>query len=294
MFHSKLDSLPFLGVGISGEYGARPHIEPLDFIQRWPGLVHFVEYGSDIERGLDGRILRWIEQGHAATYHFLDVNLEEPEDLDPLWLEQTSAMAKRLRSPWICGDSGLWHFGPRDRGHGLLLPPILSPESAEYTAKVVREIQEKTGFLVLPENPPSLYYLGTMHILEYFAKVAVDADCGLLLDAAHLAIFQKARGLDPLHGLENFPVERVIEMHVAGGGDAVTEDGYRYIDDDHRAEVHEDVWTIVEHLIPRCTNLKALAYECEHNEPEATIATFERLNKLFPFSSKAGEAALVS
>jgi uncharacterized protein len=290
MFGELIDSLPFLGVGISGEYGTRPHIEPLEFIERWKGLVHFVEYGSDIERGLDSRILRWVEQGQRATYHFLDINLEETEDLDEEWLTKTTELASKIGSPWICGDSGLWHFGPRDRGHGLLLPPVLSLESAEQTAQVVSTIQEKTGFLVLPENPPSLYYLGTMHILEYFAKVAELCDCGLLLDAAHLAIFQKARGLSPLDGLDNFPLDRVIELHVAGGGEASTPDGYQYIDDDHRAHVHADVWTIVESLIERLPNLKAIAYECEHNAPEDTVETFQRLNGLFPFPETAGRA----
>ena len=128
-----------------------------------------------------------------------------------------------------------------------------------------------------------------MHILEYFARVADKADCGFLLDAAHLAIFQKARGLPPLTGLDDFPLDRVIEVHVAGGGDAVTADGYRYIDDDHRAEVHPDVWTIVEYLIERLPNLRALAYECEHNSPESTVETFQRLNAYFPFREAPGE-----
>lgn len=278
----RLADLPRLGVGISGEYGVRPSIDPTTFGERWPGLVHFVEFGTDTDRGLDPAVLRWVEAGGAATYHFLDVNFEELCDLDDGWIEQTMSFAERLCSPWLCGDSGMWHFGPRDRGHGLLLPPVLTRDSASATATSVRRLQEATGLLVLPENPPSLYYLGDLHILEYFARVSADADCGLLLDIAHLAIFQRACGHDPLTALDGFPLERVVEIHIAGGGEAVTSDGYRYIDDDHRAVIHADSWAILEHVLPRATQLRAVCYECEHNAAEETVETFQRLNALFP------------
>ena len=69
----------------------------------------------------------------------------------------------------------------------------------------------------LPENPPARRVLGELHILDYFARVADRSGCGLLLDCAHLAIFQRMRGLPPLSGLDGFPLDRVVELHVAGG-----------------------------------------------------------------------------
>jgi uncharacterized protein (UPF0276 family) len=279
---ARLGALPYFGVGISGEYGVRPSIDPSLFNETHPGLIHVVEFGTDTDRGVDSAILRWVDSGRPATYHFLDINFEELEDLDPAWMDETAAFARRLGSPWLCGDSGMWHFGPRDRGHGLLLPPVLTRDSAKRTAESILIVQERTGLPVFPENPPSLYYLGNLHVLEYFAAVSEIANCGLLLDTAHLSIFQKARGLQPLDGLRDFPLDRIVEMHVAGGGEAVTPDGYAYLDDDHRAEVHPDTWEITEYVIPRAPRLKALMYECEHNDPEVTIDTFERLNRMFP------------
>lgn len=278
----RFDDLPYLGVGISGEYGVRPTIDPSVFAKEHPGLIHVVEFGTDTDRGVDPVVLNWVAGGGKVTYHFLDVNFEELEDMDETWMDETCAFASQLGSPWLCGDSGLWHFGPRDRGHGLLLPPVLTRDSALRTAESVSLLQEKTGLLVFPENPPSLYYLGDLHVLDYFACVSEEAGCGFLLDAAHLSIFQKARGLEPLDGLEGFPLDRIVEMHIAGGGEAVTPDGYHYLDDDHRAEIHRDTWKIVEYVVERAPRLKALVYECEHNDPGETIATFERLNTMFP------------
>mgnify|MGYP001274306779 CR=1 FL=1 len=77
---------------------------------------------------------------------------------------------------WLCGDGGLWHFGPRDRGHETLLPPVLTADSAAEMADAVRRVAEATGMAVLPENPPSPIYLGDLHILDYFARVAEGSE----------------------------------------------------------------------------------------------------------------------
>ena len=112
---ARLDALPRLGVGISGEYGVRPSIDPLAFLETHPGLIHFLEFGTDTERGLDPVIRRWVELGRPATYHFLDVNFEESEDLDEAWMTETGRLARALNAPWTCRITrrGRCSGGPR-------------------------------------------------------------------------------------------------------------------------------------------------------------------------------------
>jgi uncharacterized protein len=278
----RLAALPRLGVGISGEPGsASKGIDAVWMHETHPGLVHFYEYGTDIERGLDEHVLRWSALGLPTTYHFLDINLAEREDVDERWLRETAAAAQKIGAAWLCGDAGLWHFGARDRGHQVLLPPVLCRESALEAAESIEFIQEATGFAVLPENPPSVIYLGDLHILDYFALVSERSGCGLLLDCAHLAIFQRLRGLAPLTGLDGFPLDRVVEMHVAGGVERSV-DGFLYVDDSHCPEPLPETWEIFEHVVERAPNLRAIVYECEYNPPEAVLANFERLNAIFP------------
>src|SRR6185503_2125093 len=215
---SDLPPLPRLGIGISAEFeSARRGIDALALREEEPGLVDFLEYGCDLARGLDDHARRWAAAGLPATYHFLDLNLTEPDDADDDWLAATGALAQELGAAWLCGDGGLWHFGPRDRGHETLLPPVLTRDSALEMADAIRRVADATGMAVLPENPPSPIYLGDLHILDYFALVAERSGGGLLLDCAHLAIFQRMMGHAPLTGLDGFPLERVIEVHVAGG-----------------------------------------------------------------------------
>jgi uncharacterized protein (UPF0276 family) len=279
-----LTALPRLGVGISAEPGsAAPGrgIDPLQLDADHSGLVHFVEYGSDVARGLDDHVRAWAKAGHATTYHFLDLNLEDPSDADDAWLAATTAAAREIGAAWLCGDAGLWHFGARERGHELLLPPILTRDSAAACAETIARVEAATGMRVLPENPPGAFFLGDLHILDYFAEVSARSDCGLLLDCAHLAMFQRLRGLPPTAGLDGFPLDRVIELHVAGGT-LVDVAGLELVDDAHNPEPLLDTWQILEAVLPRAPNVKAIVYECEKNPPDEVLENFRRLNRLFP------------
>ncbi len=276
-----LSALPRLGVGISAEPGSAVRgIDPLALDAEHPGLIQFVEYGADLARGLDEHVRRWAAAGRATTYHFLDLNLEDPGDADDEWLRATGAAAREIGAAWLCGDAGLWHFGARDRGHELLLPPILTKESAAACAETIARVEAATGMRLLPENPPGTYYLGDLHILDYFAEVSERSHCGLLLDCAHLAMFQRLRGLPATAGLDGFPLERVIELHVAGGT-VVDVEGLALVDDAHNPEPLPETWEIVAAVLPRARNLKAIVYECEKNPAAEVVDNFRRLHRMF-------------
>ena len=276
---SDLPPLPRLGIGISAEFeSARRGIDALALREEEPGLVDFLEYGCDLARGLDDHARRWAAAGLPATYHFLDLNLTEPDDADDDWLAATGALAQELGAAWLCGDGGLWHFGPRDRGHETLLPPVLTRDSALEMADAIRRVADATGMAVLPENPPSPVYLGDLHILDYFALVAERSGGGLLLDCAHLAIYQRMMGHAPLTALDGFPLDRVVEVHVAGGVEKDS-DGFAWVDDDHQPEPLPDTWDIFEEVAERAPNLRAVVYECEKNPPAEVVDNFRRIRQ---------------
>ena len=227
-------------------------------------------------QGLDDTVQRWVRSGWPTTYHFLDVNLDEAEDFDPPWLQAVAEIAEHIQPAWMCGDAGLWHFGRRERGHMLLLPPILSAEAARNQAEGVVRMRESFGYEVFPENPPGHVFLGDLHILDFFAQVADAADTGLLLDCAHLAIYQRLMGYQPLTGFDGLPLERVVELHVAGSTPR-EHAGFAYWEDDHSPEVLAETWMIFDWLAPRLPNLKAVVFECERNPLDKVLAGFEHL-----------------
>ncbi len=281
-FLQRVQRLPWLGLGVSTEFGAGDAPGGLDLVAlraEHPEYASFLEVGVETAKGLDRHALAWRKQGLPTTYHFLDVNLDEPEDFDEAWLAELRSLAAVLQPAWLCGDAGLWHFGRRERGHMLLLPPILSRDSASEMAEGITRLRGLTGYEVLPENPPGSVFLGELHLLEYFARVCESGDTGFLLDCAHLAIYQHSQGFSTLTGLQDFPLDRIVEIHVAGGIPRHHE-GYEYIEDDHSPVVLEETWEIFEHIAPRAPNLRAVVFECERNPLRDCLSGLERIARV--------------
>jgi len=281
-FLDRVAALPRLGLGVSTEYGAGARdgaLDPAQLRREHPGFAQFLEVGVEVSKGLDDDAEAWAARGLPTTYHFLDINLDEPADFDETWLAQVRAVCAQLDPAWMCGDAGLWHFGARERGHMLLLPPVLEREAVAPMAAGIARLRETTGLEVLPENPPGAAFVGAMHLLEFFAALADAADTGLLLDCAHLAMFQRARGLDPLAGFDDFCWDRVVELHLAGGRELERE-GLAWVEDDHGVEILPETWAIAEAAIDRASNLRALVVECERNAIAEVVPLFERAASL--------------
>ncbi len=281
-FFDRVHRLPRLGLGVSTEYGAGDAPRALDVValhDAHPAYARFLEIGVETAKGLDRHARAWVARGLPTTYHYLDVNLDEPEDFDEPWLDEVRAIAAAIRPAWLCGDAGMWHLGRRERGHMLLLPPILTRDAADAMADGIVRLREATGLEVLPENPPGQVYLGDLHLLDFFARVIERADTGMLLDCAHLAIYQRLRGQAPLDGLDGFPRERIVEMHVAGGSER-RHDGFAWVEDDHTPAVLADTWAIVEAVLPAARELRAVVFECERNPMADCLVGFARLHEL--------------
>ena len=146
----------------------------------------------------------------------------------------------------------------------LLLPPIFTRDSAYALADGIIRLREETGLEVLPENPPGQIFVGPLHLLDFFALVIERADTGMLLDAAHLAIYQNTQGLPMTSGLDGFPLDRVIELHMAGGAWRSYR-GLDYIEDDHNPQILPETWEIFHESADRLTELRAVIFECERN-----------------------------
>ena len=278
-FTTRVKQLPALGLGVSTEYGASAAPDALDIAAlraSHAAYAEFLEVGVEVVKGLDDTARHWALQGWPTTYHFLDVNLDEAEDFDAPWLQAVAEIAESLQPAWMCGDAGLWHFGRRERGHMLLLPPILCAEAARGQAEGVTRMRDTFGYEVLPENPPGHVFVGDLHILDFYAQIADLADTGLVLDCAHLAIYQRLMGYEPLTGFDGVPLDRVVELHVAGSTPRERE-GFAYWEDDHTPAVLADTWTIFDWLAPRLPNLKAVVFECERNPLHTVLPGFERL-----------------
>ena len=77
---------------------------------------------------------------------------------------------------------------------------------------------------------------------EFIREVVTDADCGLLLDVNNVHVNARNHGGDPTVSLASMPLERVVQLHVAGHD---ASDPSLLIDT-HAEAICEDVFVLLE------------------------------------------------
>ncbi len=199
--------------------------------------------------------------------------------------------ARAVQAPWVsehlsfnrvATDGGATEFA------GFMLPPLQSAAGVEEAANSIRALAEAVGYPLAIET--GVNYLqpipGEMEDGAFVAAVAERADCGILLDLHNIWTNQR-NGRQSVEGfLSQLPLERVWEVHMAGGSER---DGYWL--DSHVGGVPEPLWALARELLPDLPALGAVIFEIfPVNVPAlgipGVIEQLEKLNKLWSETRK--------
>ena len=122
-----------------------------------------------------------------------------------------------MGSAWVGNDVAWWHAGGRFfPGYRYVAPPFTAAGLAD-TAAHVEHVQQALDRPLALENPAVVALRGELHVLAFLAALHERTRAPLVLDLGHLLSYQLAAGLPPDAGLDGFPLDRVIELHLAGG-----------------------------------------------------------------------------
>jgi uncharacterized protein (UPF0276 family) len=85
----------------------------------------------------------------------------------------------------------------------------------------VRIIQDYLERPLVLENPSTYltFAASSMPEEEFIARLAVEADCALLLDVNNVYVTCRNHDLDPVAYLDAIPLEHVVQIHLAGHTD---------------------------------------------------------------------------
>ncbi len=266
-----LHQLPTLGVGLSLSLASQP--DPVALVKH-PLGASFIEYAGlvDVQS-----VLSEVERIHAAgvpvLYHPSYINFCGSFANDSAWLITAAQHISRVKSAWFAQDCAycFWQAGQSYSTQlGYFIPPILNEASLQLAIERVQEVQAFMPVPVAIEPPPMTFVVGKMPLMTFFGRLAQHADCAILLDMGHLVSYEMASGKRVLDEWKNFPAERVIEVHIAGGRVRQSDEGAVYVDA-HECAVLEQTWTMLKALLPKLPQLKAVCYECEGVSDEQEI-----------------------
>lgn len=177
------------------------------------------------------------------------------------------------------------HIGEDVAETGFLLPPLQTGDGVEQSVANILLFKQEVNCPFAFETPAN--YLkpipGEMSDGEFFARVAEQSNCGILLDLHNLWCNQINGRQNLMDVIDNLPLERVWEVHIAGGDWL---DGYWL--DGHSDLIPEPLKEIASEVIPRLTNLKAFNFEimpeylqAKHLSVDDILAELEFMKKIW-------------
>jgi uncharacterized protein (UPF0276 family) len=246
----------------------------------------------------------------ALAYHGEGLWITQPDVQEsPFFQQDVGEMVTQLnsiQSLWLnheCATKQMAGYS-----FGTYIPPLYTQLSAEVVAANIATVQQVmdrqgrradgTAPLFLLEMPPLTYFsAGTIPIPHFFRLVTALAPCGLVLDIGHLwTVYRytaacRRISLDRFvqEFLDEFPLERVVEIHVAGlachesvGEPKAGEELLEWIDA-HAAPIPSILFTMLEQVLahPNLVSLRAVALEVDTKPIEMIVEEYAEAVRRF-------------
>jgi uncharacterized protein (UPF0276 family) len=279
------------GVGIGLRAGLAA-----DLLEAPPPELGFVEVTPENYLGRGGRypaFLRKAAERWPVVTHGISLSLGGSDPLDRAALAAMGRFLRDLGTPW---HSDHLSFGSAGAVLHELLPIPFTRDVARHVATRIEAAQDAIGLPLAVEN--ITYYALAAHSemdeADFVAEVVQRAGAGLLLDVNNVYVNAKNHGFDPRVMLAKMPLDRVVQIHVAGHDDSDEE----LLIDTHAEPVCEDVYALLEWVLERTPEVPVLLERDDNLPPwEELCAEISRLHGIVVAAndrrsaSSAGEAA---
>ncbi len=140
-----------------------------------------------------------------------------------------------------------------DAYYNDLLPLPYTTTTLDTVCAHIDQVQQFLGRQMLLENPSSYLAFAESEMSEtdFLRQVQQRTGCGMLLDINNVFISATNLGLSANAYLDEYPVDHVGEIHLAGYDAQTTPDGAPLLIDSHGAPVADPVWALYARTIAR-------------------------------------------
>jgi hypothetical protein len=158
-------------------------------------------------------------------------------------------------------------------------------EALTHTIKRAKQVSEILERPLILENPSSYVEFADSSMPEwvFLARLAEEADCGLLLDVNNVYVSSFNHRFDPVEYINAIPADRVVQYHLAGHTNKGT-----HIIDTHSDHAIEAVWDLFALACARTGRVSTL-YEWDDDIPAFDVVLAEA-RKAAAFRERAGKS----
>jgi len=157
-----------------------------------------------------------IRQRFPLLLHDYLGQLSDP--LSEFALERARGLQERYKSPWVAEHFQCLHTQDRSCSLDYVFPPLYTEEFLQRFCENAVALREAVAAPLVMENIPGFFSVrrAQMSEAEFLRRFFEQTDCGFLIDVPHIWLAAYYRGVDPQQYMAEFPLDRVVEIHVAG------------------------------------------------------------------------------
>ncbi|QBR04361.1 DUF692 domain-containing protein [Paraburkholderia pallida] len=214
----------------------------------------FFEVHAENYMGAGGpphRALSAIRERYPISLHGVCMSIGGPDELDAGHLARFCELVERYK-PALVSEHLAWssHGGTYFND---LLPLPYTKATLHRVCEHIDRMQEAIGRPILLENPSTYvaFASSTMSETEFIRAVARRTGCGLLLDVNNVFVSATNHGYPARGYIEDFPLEYVGEIHLAGHSEQHDDEHAPLLIDSHDGAVADPVWALYRDVIAR-------------------------------------------
>ncbi|APR80365.1 Hypothetical protein A7982_05712 [Minicystis rosea] len=215
-----------------------------------------------------------VRERFPVLSHGLMMSLGGLDPFDDAYFRELGRYLARIGAPFH--SDHLCFSGTNGRILHDLLPVPISRAAARHAVARVREARNRLEMPFAVENITHYFMPGGAESMldeaSFIADVVHESAAGLLLDVNNVYVNAQNYGFDAAAFLARLPLDRVVEIHVAGH-DRDEEDGL--LIDTHGADMVDPMLDLLELAVARIGQVPVLL-ERDHRVPDVTGLLAER------------------
>jgi len=232
--------------------------------------IGFLEVHAENYMGAGGhphRLLTRMREQFPLSVHGVGLSIGSENGIDAMHLSRLKTVIERYQ-PEQVSEHLAWSTHD-DSYFNDLLPVPYDRETLDRVCDHIDLVQSVLRRKILLENPSTyaVFERSTMSETDFIREIARRTGCGLLLDVNNVLVSSVNNRFKPLMYLQDFPLDLVEEIHLAGHAEDQDEDGARLLIDAHDRPVDDEVWQLYDIIIRQTGPLPTLI-EWDNDVPE--------------------------